>query len=79
MDVLLQLHDCPAHYTVSVTLAVMHTLIHSSEGIGEVTYDLGYGGAFYALVDVTQLKMDLKLTPVQQLERTATAIKETIM
>ena len=48
-------------------------------GLGEVVYDLGYGGAFYALVDVNQLNMDFKNTPVGDLERAATDIKHAIM
>lgn len=55
-----------------------HTHTHTLDGIGEVRYDLGYGGAFYALVDVNQLHMDLKLTAVRDLEQTATTITEAI-
>ncbi len=33
------------------------------EGIGKVTYDLAYGGAFYAYVDLAKNNLDLDLTP----------------
>ncbi|XP_064388488.1 trans-L-3-hydroxyproline dehydratase-like [Halichondria panicea] len=36
-------------------------------GRGPVVYDLGYGGAFYALVSVQQFNVDLKTTPIQEL------------
>ena len=49
--------------------------LHYIDGLGEVKYDIGYGGAFYALVDVRQLNMDFERTSVQELERAATAIK----
>ena len=47
-------------------------------GIGEVCYDIGYGGAFYALVDVNQLNMTLDATPLHKLEQTATAISKAV-
>ena len=53
--------------------------VMSTDGLGEVKYDLGYGGAFYALVDVHQLNMDFDKTPVEQLEAAGTAIKKAIM
>lgn len=53
----------------------------SAAGYGTVTYDIGYGGAFYALVDAHQLQMDLRHTPIHQLVQAAdaitTAVKET--
>lgn len=33
------------------------------EGLGAVTYDLAYGGAFYAYVDMAKNKFDFSLTP----------------
>jgi len=33
------------------------------EGLGKVTYDLAYGGAFYAYVDMNKNKFDFDLTP----------------
>ena len=33
------------------------------EGIGKVTYDLAYGGAFYAYVDLNRNNFDFELTP----------------
>ncbi len=38
-----------------------------ADGRGPVVYDLGYGGAFYALVSVQQFNVDLKTTPIQEL------------
>jgi trans-L-3-hydroxyproline dehydratase len=34
------------------------------EGLGTVTYDLAYGGAFYAYVDLAKNKFDFDLSPV---------------
>ena len=47
-------------------------------GFGSVKYDIVYGGAFYAFVDVHQLNMDLEKTPVQELMLAATAIKKAV-
>ena len=33
------------------------------DGLGEICYDLAYGGAFYAYVDLAKNKLDLELTP----------------
>ena len=33
------------------------------EGLGTITYDLAYGGAFYAYVDLAKNKLDLDLSP----------------
>ena len=56
----------------------MNYTLHGLDGLGAVKYDIGYGGAFYALVDVQQLNMDLTDTPAQKLEQTGTAISEAI-
>ena len=48
------------------------------DGLGEVKYDIGYGGAFYALVDVHQLNMDFERTSVHELKRAATTINEAV-
>ncbi len=37
------------------------------DGRGAVEYDIGYGGAFYALVSVQQFNVDLKTTPIGDL------------
>ena len=41
-------------------------------------YDIGYGGAFYALVDTHQLNMDVSHTPIHQLVRAADAISSAV-
>ena len=38
-----------------------------ADGRGPVVYDIGYGGAFYALVSVQQFNVDLKTSPIQEL------------
>ena len=49
-------------------LALIYVLCDSrAGGRGPVVYDLGYGGAFYALVSVQQFNVDLKTTPIQEL------------
>ena len=50
----------------------------SLDGLGEVKYDIGYGGTFYALADVNQLNMDLKKTPLHQLEQAATSLTKAV-
>lgn len=37
------------------------------DGRGTVEYDIGYGGAFYALVSVQQFNLDLKTVPIGEL------------
>lgn len=56
-----------------ICCSCMHT-----DSLGEVKYDISYGGAFYALVDVHQLNMDFKTTPLQQLEQAATSISKAV-
>ena len=48
------------------------------DGYGEVQYDIGYGGAFYALVDTHQLNVDVSHTPIHQLVRAADAISTAV-
>lgn len=36
-------------------------------GLGRVPFDIGYGGAFYALVDVRSIGLDLAATPLDRL------------
>jgi proline racemase len=43
-------------------------------GIGAVTVDVGYGGAFYALADAAQLGVELGITPVATIVERATAV-----
>ncbi|CAL2101585.1 Trans-3-hydroxy-L-proline dehydratase [Tenacibaculum sp. 190130A14a] len=51
------------------------------EGIGEVTYDLAYGGAFYAYVDIAKNNFDFDLTPTsyRQLITKGMDIKHAVM
>lgn len=50
-------------------------------GIGEVTYDLAYGGAFYAYVDLAKNRLDLGLQPkdYRQLIQKGMDIKHAVM
>lgn len=50
------------------------------EGLGKVTYDLAYGGAFYAYVDLTKHNFDFDLSPAsyQQLIANGMAIKRAV-
>ena len=43
-------------------------------GLGEVTLDIGYGGAFYALVGAPSIGLDLESTPLGRLVDAADAI-----
>jgi proline racemase len=47
-----------------------------ADGIGEVTYDLGFGGAFYAYVDANSVGVDLSDVP--GLVATGRAIKKAV-
>ena len=44
--------------------------------VGTVTYDLAYGGAYYAFVDARSIGLDLKKTPVKQCVESAGAITD---
>lgn len=50
----------------------------TADGFGAVKYDVGYGGGFYILADINQLKMNLETTPVAQLIEAGVAIKEAV-
>lgn len=45
---------------------------------GPLTVDVGYGGAFYALVDVATLGLDLGRTPVRELTEAATLVTRAV-
>ncbi len=47
------------------------------EGIGPVVLDVGYGGAFYALIDAAQLDVELGVTPIGAIVDRATAVTRT--
>ena len=51
------------------------------KGLGNVTYDLAYGGAFYAYVDFAKNDFDFDLSPssYQRLISSGMAIKQTVM
>ncbi len=49
------------------------------EGLGEVTYDLAYGGAFYAYVDADALGINLSPENVQEHIQKGMAIKRAVM
>lgn len=49
------------------------------EGIGDVHYDIAYGGAFYVFVDIRELKMDFETTPTRQLAEVGFALKKAVM
>jgi proline racemase len=44
------------------------------EGVGDVRVDVGYGGAFYALVDAAALDVELGATPLADVVARATAV-----
>ena len=47
-------------------------------GFGRVTSDIGYGGAFYAILPASRLGLDLRVTPVRRLREAAQAITAAI-
>lgn len=44
------------------------------EGFGEVTVDISYGGAFYALVDAQRFNLDVTQSRTRDLVVAATAV-----
>lgn len=47
-------------------------------GLGGVTFDVGYGGAFYALVETASIGLDLKATPLDRLVDAADRITKAV-
>ena len=47
-------------------------------GLGSVTYDIGYGGAFYAVVAAPRIGFDLETTPLAVLVEASAAITEAV-
>lgn len=47
-------------------------------GVGDVPFDIGYGGAFYALVDAGTIGLDLAATPLDRVVEAADRITKTI-
>jgi proline racemase len=48
-------------------------------GVGDVKFDIAYGGAFYAIVDADSLGLRLEASDLAQLIQTGRNIKQTIM
>jgi len=49
-----------------------------TEKFGTVTVDIGYGGAFYAIVSQEQLKMDLRATRVKEITEAGSIITKAV-
>jgi len=64
------------HCVPSFVTALDETIV--VDGLGEVTYDLAFGGAFYAYVDADYLGIDLGPTNVQEHIQKGLAIKRTV-
>lgn len=64
---------CVPSFVVALDLEV------EVEGLGAVTYDLAYGGAFYAYVDADQLGISLQPENVQEHISKGMAIKRAVM
>jgi len=56
---------------ISVPAFAYRTDIKVATSHGEITFDIGYGGAFYALVDISQTKLSFNETSVGELKRFA--------
>jgi trans-L-3-hydroxyproline dehydratase len=50
----------------------------SAAGLGTVRFDIAYGGAFYAILPSSALRLDFFQTPVPDLVRAATAITDAV-
>eukprot|EP00731_Ephydatia_muelleri_P022120 Em0014g711a len=48
------------------------------DGYGCVEYDIGYGGAFYALADVAQFGLDLGKSPIQDIIAAGSGLTEAV-
>jgi len=48
------------------------------EGFGEVTVDIGYGGAFYAFVDAQRFGLDVTKSRTRDLVDAATAVTKAV-
>jgi len=49
-----------------------------TEKFGTITLDIGYGGAFYALVNEDQLKMDLRSSRVKEITEAASIVSKAV-
>ena len=48
------------------------------EGYGSIRYDIGYGGAFYAVADASEFGLDVRASPARELVVAATALTEAV-
>ena len=65
--------DCVPSYVEVTNQTVMVA------GLGEVTYDIAFGGAFYAYVDADALDLDCRPEKAEQLIQAGRAIKRAVM
>lgn len=49
-----------------------------TEKFGTISVDIGYGGAFYAIVDQDQLKMDLRSSRVKEITEAASIVTKAV-
>ena len=64
---------CVPSFVLGLDLAV------EVPGLGRITYDLAYGGAFYAYVDIAQLGMSIRQEDYRQYIEKGMAIKHAVM
>ncbi len=67
------------HFESVPSFAFATDLTISLGGLGEVHYDIAYGGAFYVFVDIQQLSIDFQSTPTSQLAEVGMALKKAVM
>ncbi len=67
------------HFESVPSFAFATDLTISLGGLGEVRYDIAYGGAFYVFVDIRQLSMDFQTTPTSRLAEVGFALKKAVM
>jgi trans-L-3-hydroxyproline dehydratase len=48
------------------------------EGYGSIRYDIGYGGAFYAVADASEFGLDVRASPARELVSAATSLTEAV-
>ncbi len=67
------------HFESVPSFAFATDLTISLGGLGEVHYDIAYGGCFYVFVDIQQLSLDFETTPTSRLQEVAFALKKAVM
>ena len=55
----------------------LDTQVHV-EGYGSIRYDIGYGGAFYAVADATEFGLDVRTSAARELVAAATALTRAV-